>query len=115
MHDDGDNTLPGLEPPQHPATAPEVGGEGPVLKGTRQAIATLRNGGWITDAHAHLEALAISAAQYYDHLPRNTKAYGHAQVTQALAKVFEMLPQPEHGNEQKWDEFMQLMSTAGDE
>lgn len=115
MSDDTESTIPGLEPPEHPRDTPEVGAGGPVEEGTNKAIATLRNGGWITDAHAHLEALALSTARYYDRLPRNTKAYGHAQVTTALAKVFEMLPQPEHGNEQKWDEFMQLMGAASDE
>lgn len=115
MMDDDENTIPGLEPPQHPPSSPAVGEGGPVTAGVKKALATLRNGGWITDAHAHLEALALSDAAYYDRMPANTKAYGHAQVSTALAKVFEMLPQPEHGNEQKWDEFMELMSNAGDD
>lgn len=104
-----DPTLPGMEFP-----APATNGGGPVEEGTRRAIATLRNGGWLTDAHAHIEALALSNARYYDNMPPRTKAYGHAQVTQALAKVFEMLPQPDASASAAFDELFAELEKAGD-
>lgn len=88
------------------------GDTGPVERGVDTALGTLRAGGWLTDAHAHIEALAKSTAHHYDRLSPREKAYGRAQVTQALAKVFELLPQPDAAADKKWDEFMQALENA---
>lgn len=81
--------LPGLG-----AFDPYHGEAGPVEAGTAEAVAQLRADGWIDARHSHLVALATSAARDFDRMPR-TKAYGVAQMTTAIAKVFELLPQPE--------------------
>lgn len=91
---------------------PKPRGGGPVEAGTIKALATLRAGGWVTDAHAHLEALALATARKFDSLPEREKAYGYAQVTQALTKVFEMLPTPEAGQDQQWTEFMKVLADS---
>lgn len=105
--------------PNHPEALPgmELGGvpddkTGPVEVGVDKALATLRAGGWLTDVHAHIEALAKSTAHHYDRLSPFEKAYGRAQVTQALAKVFELLPQPDAAADAKWQEFMQALENA---
>lgn len=85
---------------------------GPVEEGVDKALTTLRSGGWLTDAHAHIEALARSTAHHYDRLSPFEKAYGRAQVTQALAKVFELLPQPDAAADQKWEQFMAALEAA---
>lgn len=88
------------------------GDTGPVEAGVVTTLTTLRAGGWITDAHAHVEALARSTAYHYDRLSLSEKAYGRAQVVQALAKVFELLPQPDAAADKKWDAFMELLAGA---
>lgn len=102
-----------------PATLPgfdlgglKTGETGPVEQGVVTALTTLRAGGWLTDAHAHIEALAKSTAFHYDRLSLREKAYGRAQVVQALAKVFELLPQPDAAADQKWQDFMEALERA---
>lgn len=110
---DQSGVLPGFE-----STAtmhPHGDGPGPVETGVKTAIDHLRRGGWLSDTHAHIEALALSTAQKYDRLRPNEKAYGYAQVVQSLTKVFELLPTPDAGADQKWTEFMKLMEGAGDD
>lgn len=85
---------------------------GPVEQGVVTTLATLRAGGWLTDAHAHIEALSRSTAYHYDRLSTREKAYGRAQVVQALAKVFELLPQPDAAADRKWQEFMEALERA---
>lgn len=105
--------IPGLSGMDGSTT--KAGEPGPVEVGTDKALQTLRNGGWLTDAHAHLEALARATAQKFDRIPEREKAYGYAQVTQALTKVFELLPTPDAGADRKWEEFMSALENAGDD
>lgn len=106
MHDHA-GVLPGFSMPEPPPHE-----EGEVEAATRQAIEVLRAGGWVTEAHAHIAALAITSARKLDSLPDNEKGYSHSQVTQAVAKVFEMLPTPDAGQDMKWKEFMDMLQTA---
>lgn len=97
--------LPGLD--ELRAKPKEVG---PLEASTTKTIDKLRAGGWITDENEHLAALAIGTARDYDHMER-TKAYGVAQMTQAVAKVFEMLPAPEAaGASSEFDKLLETMS-----
>lgn len=81
---------------------------------TRRAIDDLRAGGWLTAAHSHLAALAVAAAHDFDHAERS-KAYGIAQMTQAVAKVFEMLPLPEQQKDDAFDRLLADLATAEEE
>lgn len=98
--------IPGFQP----FGAPN-GEMGPVEKATRDAIVELTRGGWVTAAHGHLTALAIATANDFDHVPR-TKAYGIAQMTQAVAKVFEMLPIPEATASSAFEKLVADLATA---
>lgn len=100
--------LPGMTPPD-----PHNGGPGPIEAGLNTALAELRAGGWVTDAHAHVVALAVAAAQRADRLSPREKAYGVAQVLTSVAKVFELLPAPDAVADAQWETFIQKLEEVG--
>lgn len=105
-------TLPGLAVPS--LADPLDGTPGPVEAGVLTALESLEAGGWMTPAHSHIKALAVSTARKFDSLAPSEKAYGYAQITQALTKVFELLPTPDAGAETKWNEWLDILESAAD-